>query len=359
MKRALIIWLALAIPLFAATDPASNGPFTWSSFTASIPGTQHESLSTDVYYPGATGGAVDPAAASCPVIVLGHGFAQSKARHVNQGRHLATRGYIVLIPSFNGFSDHARNGTDMRRCIDWILAEHANPTSRFFGRVRTDAIGVTGHSAGGLSAILAAAADPRIRAVSLMDPVDNGGAGESALASVTVPIAMTWSERSSCNAFGSAERLYAAARGIRRGVRIVGANHTDPQDPAGVLGSVTCGGAYAPRQALYRRYMAGWFEYFLRGDESYAPWVFRYAGGPLAEDLAAVRITYAAVAPVRFSAAASAPAFAVESPLGQAYAIEISTNGRVWNPVSTHAASGLITNLPDSSLLWLRGRSVE
>lgn len=360
MCRACFIWLAFAMPLLGATDPASNGPFAWSSFTASIPGSLSAVLSTDVYYPGLPGGAVDPAGTPYPVVVLGHGFAQSKARHVNQGRHLATRGYIVLIPSFNGFSDHARNGEDMRRCIDWIFAEHANPTSRFFGRVRTDAIGVTGHSAGGLSAILAAAADPRVRAVSVMDPVDSGGAGEAALVSVNVPIAMTWSERSSCNAFGSAERLYASARGIRRGVRIVGANHTDPQDPAGVLGSITCGGAYAPRQALYRRYMAGWFEYFLRGDESYAPWVFRYAGGPLADDLAAVRITYNAVAPVRFSdAAAGAPAFVVESPLGQSFAIEVSTNGLVWNSFSAHAASGWITNLPDAPLLWLRGRSPE
>jgi hypothetical protein len=85
---------------------------------------------------------------------------------------------------------------------------------------------------------------------------------------------------------------------VRRGLKIVGANHTDPQDPAGVLSVITCGTANSTRQALYRRYMAGWFEYHLRGDGSYAPWILNYPGGQLAADLAANRITYRAVVPL-------------------------------------------------------------
>jgi dienelactone hydrolase len=356
-----LLYAGVAWSARGATDPSANGPYAWAALTIAVPGTQGAALSTDVYYPAGTGGAVNAAATPCPVIVLGHGFSQSKARHVNQGRQLATRGYIVLIPSFNGFSDHARNAEDMRKCVDWITAQHAAPTSRFFGAVRTDAVGVSGHSAGGLSAILAAAADARIRAVSVMDPVDSGGAGVAALASVRVPVAMTWSERSSCNAFGSAEQLYAAARGSRRGLRIVGANHTDPQDPAGALSSITCGGAYAPRQALYRRYRVGWFEYFLRGDESYAPWVFHYAGGQVEADLAALRITdYHAVAPTRFAVAGDgAPSFFVLAPIGQGFNVEASSDGADWLALATHAASGWITNLPAVPLLWLRARSVE
>jgi hypothetical protein len=42
--------------------------------------------------------------------------------------------------------------------------------------------------------------------------------------------------------------------------------------------------------------MAGWFEYHLRGDASYGPWVFNQAGGALANDLAANRIAYAEAA---------------------------------------------------------------
>ena len=286
------ICLALApFPLLAATDPAANGPFPATRQTVSIPGTQGATLTTDVYFPGANN-VVSADAGRCPVIVLGHGFSQSKDQHVNQGRHLATRGYLVLIPNSNAASDHSRFADDLRECIDWIEARDIDPNSLFFGRVRTDRVGATGHSAGGLSAILAASRDARIRAVSPMDPVDNGGQGVAALTNVAAPLAITYSEPSSCNANGSAPTLYTAARAPKRGMRIVGANHTDPQDPASSLSALVCGGANAARQALYRRYMVGWFEYHLRGDASYGPWVFNQLGGALASDLGSNKVTY-------------------------------------------------------------------
>jgi pimeloyl-ACP methyl ester carboxylesterase len=226
--RSLLILMAAGAAV-AASDPSVDGPFASVCQTADIPGTQNATLVTDVYFPGTTATGLDPASAPCPVIVLGHGFAQSRNQHVNQGLQLATRGYLVLIPSFNGGSDHARNGQDLSKCVDWILARNGDPASIFFGQVRTQAVGATGHSAGGLSAILATSNDPRIGVLSLMDPVDNGGQGVAALAAVNVPVAITWSEPSACNASGSAEVLYAAARCVRRAMRIVGANHTDPQ----------------------------------------------------------------------------------------------------------------------------------
>jgi dienelactone hydrolase len=221
------VWWSVPWPLRAATDPAANGPFPSTRLTLSIPGTQNTTLTTDIYFPG-TNGVVSPAASRCPVIVLGHGFSQSKDQHVNQGRHLATRGDLVLIPNSNAASDHSRYADDLRKCIDWIEARDADPNSLFVGRVRADRVGATGHSAGGLSAILAASRDPRIRAVSPMDPVDNGGLGVAALVNLAAPVAITYSEPSSCNADGSAFTLYNAALAPKRGLRIVGANHTDP-----------------------------------------------------------------------------------------------------------------------------------
>jgi pimeloyl-ACP methyl ester carboxylesterase len=275
----------------AASDPSGNGPFTSVRQTVSIPGTQGQTLSTDLYYPG-TATEVSAAARRCPVVVLGHGFAQSKSQHVNQGLHLASRGYIVLIPNSNSGSDHSRFADDLSKCIDWIEARNQESGSIFFGRVRADRTGATGHSAGGLSAIVAASRDPRIRAVSTMDPVDSGGLGVAALSIVSAPVAITYSEPSACNGSGSAQVLYQAATSLKRGIKIVRANHTDAQDPAGFLSILTCGAANSTRQALYRRYMAGWFEYHLRGDANYGPWVFQQSGGQLATDLTAGIITY-------------------------------------------------------------------
>lgn len=250
---------------YAVTDPALAGPFTSVRQTLTFPGTQEAQLTTDLYYPG-TSNAVAPAAGHCSVVMLGHGFSQSKDQHVNQGHHLASRGYVVLIPISNAASDHSRYADELRKCIDWIAACAGDSNSLFHQRVRADRMGVTGHSAGALSAILAASRDDRIRAVSVMDPVDNGGLGVAALTNLAAPVAITYSEPSSCNAGGSAQTLYAAARAPKRGVKIVGANHTDPQDPVSALRILFCGAPNATRQALYRRYMAGWFEYHLRNN---------------------------------------------------------------------------------------------
>lgn len=280
-----------ALPGMAVTDPALDGPYPAVRTNESIPGTQGANLATDVYFPG-TQGAVDPAAGRCPVVVLGHGFLQSKNNHVNQGLHLATRGYIVLIPNSNEASNHSRYADDLIKSIDWITERNVDAASPFFGRVRTDRIGATGHSAGGLSAILAASRDPRIKALAPMDPVDNGGLGLAALASVAAPVAVTYSEPSACNASGSAADLYDAASAPRRGIRIVGANHSDAQDPASFTGILFCGAPDGTRQALYRRYTTGWFEYHLRDDARYGPWVFNQPGGNLEADRLAGRITY-------------------------------------------------------------------
>ena len=273
------------------SDPAETGPFSVTRVTVNIPGTEEANLQTDLYHPSRDD-LFDPDAGPAPAILLAHGFSQSKEQHVNQGLHLASRGYVVLIPNSNAASDHSRFADDLSRCIDWLEERNADPDSVLHNRVRIDRIGATGHSAGGLSAILATSRDPRIRAVSPMDPVDGGGLGAAALANMAAPAALTWSEPSSCNASGSAIALYAAATGPRRGVRVVGANHTDPQDPASLLSALFCGGANSARQSLYRRYMAGWFEYHLRDDARYGPWVFADLPGAVAEDLSAGRITW-------------------------------------------------------------------
>ena len=178
--------------------------------------------------------------------------------------------------------------------IDWILARDADSASIFYGRVDQGATGSSGHSAGGLSAIVAASRDARIRATAPRDPVDSAGLGVGALANVHVPVAITYSEDSSCNASGSARTLFAAASAPKLGIKIVGATHCDPEDPTNILCTLTCGSANSARQTLYRRYTTGWFEYYLRCDAAYEPWVY---GAQVQSDVAAGRITYD-VAPI-------------------------------------------------------------
>jgi dienelactone hydrolase len=363
MKRLLALISLTASIAMGATDPAGTGPYSAARMTVRIPGTQGATLSTDLYFPGTITGGVESGAAPCPLVVLGHGFSQSKARHVNQGLHLGSRGFVVLIPNFKGGSDHARNGEDIRRCIDWALSRTEDPGSILYGCIDARAIGVSGHSAGGLSAILAAAGDTRIRAVSVMDPVDNRGQGVAALPNVRVPIAMTWSEPSACNANGSAAVLYAAAAGIRRGIKVVGANHTDPQDPAGLLSSLVCGSADAARQSCYRRYMVGWFERYLRGDTDYDPYVYNHVGGQLATDLSQGIITYQAVSPLLLEGTVETgnAVFRVSGPAEQRFAVQVVTNGSSWTTTETsqtEMSPVRLTNLPPANWILLRTESL-
>jgi len=60
-------------------------------------------------------------------------------------------------------------------------------------------------------------------------------------------------------------------------MRIVGANHNPTARPRQPLSALFLRRGQRRTQTLYRRYMAGWFEYHLRGDASYGPWVFKPA----------------------------------------------------------------------------------
>lgn len=295
MTRKFLFWLLLATapPALAATDPGMPGEFTPGRQNSDIPVTGGATRNTDIYFPAA-GGGVDPDAGLCPVVVFGHGFSRNKDRYNDFGDHLASRGFIVMIANnrcgiFTG-CDHSTNADEMRSLIDWILARHADPGSIFFNRVNTARIGTSGHSAGGLQALVAAVRDPRVTAVAPMDPVDSGGLGVGSLPLASLPVAITYSEPSSCNAQGSALDLYTAANPQKRGVKLIGANHCDPEKNLDFFGcALTCGAWNAERHLRYLRFVTGWFEFYLHCDPEYKEWV---VGNRVALDLGAGLITY-------------------------------------------------------------------
>ncbi len=281
----------------AATDPGTRGPFATGKLNANIPVTAGATLNADIYYPAKDGG-VDPAAGRLPVVIFGHGFSRNKDRY-DLGDHLASRGYLTIQANYPcGFSgcDHSKNADDMSAQIDWIFARNADPASIFLGRIDTTKAGTSGHSAGGLWALTAAGRDPRVIASAPLDPVDSNGLGAGTLPFARAAIGITYSEPSSCNADGSAAVLYASAVPQKRGVKLIGANHCDPEKNNDFLFcGLTCGSWNATRHQRYLRYVTGWLEYFLRCDRSYEEWAL---GARVEQDLAAGLITYeAALAP--------------------------------------------------------------
>jgi hypothetical protein len=298
----------------AATDPGTRGPFAVGKLNVDIPVTGGTTLNADVYYP-AKDGAVDPAAGLLPVVIFGHGFSRNKERY-DLGEHLATRGFLTIQANYPcGFfgCDHSKNADDMSAQIDWVFARNADAASIFFGRVDETKAGTSGHSAGGLWALTAAGRDARIIASAPLDPVDSAGLGAGALPFARAAIGITFSEPSSCNANGSSEVLYGAAVPQKRGVKLVGANHCDPEKNNDLLGcALTCGSWNATRHQRYLRYVTGWLEYFLRCDKSYEEWVLgRHVEQDLANGVIAYDAALAPDAPNGLAAGASGAAIAL------------------------------------------------
>ena len=298
LSMAALLLLEAPLPVLAATDPAMPGPYSTAVVNVDAPVTAGRTLNADVHYP-AQGGGVDPAAGTCPPVVFAHGFSRNKDRYTDLGTLLASRGFLAILPnfpcSFTG-CDHSRNADDLRAVVDWILARNADPTSPFFGRVDTAHVGASGHSAGGLWSLVAAGRDSRIAAVAPLDPVDNAALGAGALPGARAAIAVTYSEPSSCNANGSAETLYAAAPPQKRGAKIVGGNHCDPEKNNDLFGcALLCGSWNQTRHESYLRAVVGWFEYYLHCDHAYEEWTW---GSRVGADVSAGVVAYdAALAP--------------------------------------------------------------
>jgi hypothetical protein len=134
------------------------------------------------------------------LVVLGHGFLRGKERMMGLADHLASHGLRVAVPDFR----HSRPwaGRHRENAADLIaLARHLGAERVIYG----------GFSAGGLSALIAAAEDPRAIGFLGLDLVDNGE-GESVAKAVGFPLHALFAAPSKCNANGNGRAVCASAR---------------------------------------------------------------------------------------------------------------------------------------------------
>jgi pimeloyl-ACP methyl ester carboxylesterase len=125
-------------------------------------------------------------------VILGHGFTRDRSNTRGWARLWASRGITVAIPSLcnstllNGH--HDRNAEDMLALAR--ILEERGIAERFI---------YAGHSAGGLSALLAARQDPRAVAYLGLDAVDSNGLARSGRAQ-SLPKLLLAGDPSPCNA---------------------------------------------------------------------------------------------------------------------------------------------------------------
>jgi hypothetical protein len=116
-KSAAAAALALLLAATARGAPEDTGALTVSKTTVQVPVGGAIQLATDVYVPQAAG--------PFPVVVIRHGFARSKAFWVNWGNHLASRGFVALVPTSRApYSPNpATDSDDQLAVLAWGVAQ--------------------------------------------------------------------------------------------------------------------------------------------------------------------------------------------------------------------------------------------
>jgi pimeloyl-ACP methyl ester carboxylesterase len=290
-------------------DPREPGPFafTMSTFALDVDGT---AIPLTIYLPD------DPG--PHPVVVLTHGFQLSPADYASYGEHLASWGYVAVLPQMPGTLLDPATHVELRALLvgvlDWIEAVAADAAGPLEGRADADAIGLAGHSMGGKISFLTASSDARPRAVFGIDPVDAaGGPGQSpspAYPSVTpelmplvvVPIAVVGETTNATGGLGGAcapeadnfQQYFQHATSPALQIEVLGANHMSfLDDPMCGLACVACP-AGTDDPALTRRITQGhMIAFFGRTLKDEAGWTEWLTGAPMEADVDAGLVTFA------------------------------------------------------------------
>ena len=258
----------------ASTDPALDGSATVTQTTASIPGaTSGRTLAATVFAPSTTG----PHA----LVVISPGFQLARTQYTSYAKHLATWGFVAILTDYadtSFFPDHQLMATDVPAVITWAIAQPALA-------VDATKIGLAGHSLGGKISTLAAAADPRVRALVLWDPVDSSTtpAVPGPMSAVTAAVAVIGETTNAAGGFmpcapaaDNFTTFYAAAPSPALQATVSAADHMDWVDDPTCFVCTACGAGTAPPErtrTATRRLDVAWFRKHLLADTTYDSWL--------------------------------------------------------------------------------------
>ena len=130
----------------------------------------HEVMRGDLAVIGLPGAVFTPRTGlGLPAVAFGHGWLQPFQRYHGLLRHLATWGIVTAAPATQRgpVASHRLFAADLRATLDVCAGVRLGEGEI---SVDPDRLGLAGHSTGGGAAVLAAAEDPRVRAVATLAP---------------------------------------------------------------------------------------------------------------------------------------------------------------------------------------------
>ena len=253
-----------------------------------------------------------------PVVVFHHGFQLGTELYASYGEHLASWGYVVVMPQMPGGLIGGPTHRDLEHylqaVLDWIEATGADPNGPLAGKADATHIGLAGHSMGGKISMLTATDDSRPLAVFGIDPVDAAGSPlpsdpadypsvtPELMDLITIPLGLLGETTNAtcsgimCQACAPAEdnfqQYYQYAVSPAQQIEILGANHMSfLDDPnCGLTCSVCDPGTDDPAitRRLTRRYMTAFFNVVLKQQDAYR---YYLTGAGMDADVAAALTT--------------------------------------------------------------------
>ncbi|MEW5827104.1 MAG: hypothetical protein AB1778_09780 [Candidatus Bipolaricaulota bacterium] len=319
MRRIVVggsIALVCGSAFVAAADLGAPGPYGWASFEDEIVDAARErTVSVLVVYP-VPAEDVEPPRPGFPLIAFHHGFLLRGSLYRSYGERLASHGFVVVLPTYAmslSSANHTELALDARLVIDYGLGLDRETGSPLFGRIDETAVGAAGHSFGGKLSLLEAAADPRVRAIAALDPVDGGGPGPAdpvlfpsvtpeRMGEITAPLLLVGAELGGVNWFlipcappgENYQRFFETASSPAIEVTQRGAGHGQYVDPGAefLLSACAPGTAEAGRvRSDATAYLTAFFLGHLGTDATALEWLDARLADDEAHGLISVRRT--------------------------------------------------------------------
>jgi predicted dienelactone hydrolase len=273
VRPVLVALLALASAAGSrAQDLSQPGPLTPAQRDVTVVRAGGSTFTATVHYPAlgtASGSPVDAGNGPYPIIAFGHGFVTPVTQYASTCAHLASWGFVVLLPQTQGslFPSHSAFADDLVSALDWMGAQAGAAGSPWAGAVDPARRGVMGHSMGGGCALLAADRDPSIRVAVPFSAAETNPSSTSACLGVGVATRIVVGSQDTIVPPTTNAPMFANLRGPAQLVSIAGGFHCGFID--GSIAFCDSGSISRAQQlAIVRRESAEFLLLYLRGDAS-------------------------------------------------------------------------------------------
>lgn len=255
----------------AVADYSQPGTYFAGWRTVTVTRSNNTTFTARLHYPATATGQnapFDASGAPYAAVSFGHGFLQAVTQYQSTCAHLATWGFLVIASESEGglFPSHSGFASDMSRCLTYLEQQNNEPGSDLHQAVDVSAFGMSGHSMGGGCSVLAAATDPRVRALANLAAAETNPSAVAAAANLRCAVSYISGSMDTITPVATnGQLMYNATLSPRQLPLIVGGFHCGFTD-AGFPFCDTGGISRGQQLAITRRLLTEFFLTHLCGE---------------------------------------------------------------------------------------------